>query len=100
MRSDGFAVWRTSRIVNVASVYGLVAESPYRSLPEATVVGARAQDACSIVVAGAAAGVASALLTDWSNPIYAQVMLLVAFIAVLRLRGSGPLPFKRLMARS
>ncbi|GAA1450468.1 hypothetical protein GCM10009641_82960 [Mycobacterium cookii] len=37
--------------VVVASVYGLVAESPYRSLPEATVLGARAQDACSIVVA-------------------------------------------------
>ena len=34
-----------------AATYGLAAESPYRSLPEATVVGARAQDACSIVVA-------------------------------------------------
>lgn len=47
-------VWSTvvlAGCVVVASVYGLVAESPYRSLPEATVVGARAQDACSIVVA-------------------------------------------------
>ena len=37
--------------VVVASLYGLLAETPYRSLPEATVVSARAQDACSIVVA-------------------------------------------------
>ena len=34
-----------------ASLYGLVAETPYRSLPETTVLSARAQDACSIVVA-------------------------------------------------
>ncbi|CUR62016.1 membrane hypothetical protein [metagenome] len=38
--------------VLAASLYGLLAETPYRSLPEATVLGARAQDACSIVVAG------------------------------------------------
>ncbi|QSR33397.1 hypothetical protein CFI00_0185 [Nocardioides sp. S5] len=47
-------LWSTVTLagsVLVASVYGLVAESPYRSLPEATVVGARAQDACSIAVA-------------------------------------------------
>jgi hypothetical protein len=37
--------------VVAASLYGLLAETPYRSLPEATVVSARAQDACSIVVA-------------------------------------------------
>jgi hypothetical protein len=37
--------------VVAASLYGLLAELPYRSLPEATVVSARAQDACSIVVA-------------------------------------------------
>jgi hypothetical protein len=37
--------------VLAASLYGLLAETPYRSLPEATVLGARAQDACSIVVA-------------------------------------------------
>ncbi|WP_374457589.1 hypothetical protein [Nocardioides sp.] len=37
--------------VVASSLYGLLAESPYRSLPEATVLGARAQDACSIVVA-------------------------------------------------
>jgi hypothetical protein len=35
-----------------ASLYGLLADTPYRSLPEATVLGARAQDACSILVAG------------------------------------------------
>lgn len=34
-----------------ASLYGLLAESPYRSLPDATVLAAKAQDACSIVVA-------------------------------------------------
>ena len=34
-----------------ASLYGLVAETPYRSLPDATVLAAKAQDACSIVVA-------------------------------------------------
>ncbi|MCK9824041.1 hypothetical protein NOCD_11150 [Nocardioides cavernae] len=38
--------------VLAASLYGLLADTPYRSLPEATVLGARAQDACSIVVAG------------------------------------------------
>jgi len=37
--------------VVAASLYGLLADSPYRSLPEATVVSARAQDACSIAVA-------------------------------------------------
>lgn len=37
--------------VLASSLYGLLAETPYRSLPEATVLGARAQDACSIVVA-------------------------------------------------
>jgi hypothetical protein len=37
--------------VVAASVYGLLAETPYRSLPEATVLGARAQDACSLLVA-------------------------------------------------
>jgi hypothetical protein len=38
-------------LVTAASAYGLLAADPYRSLPEATVLGARAQDACSIVVA-------------------------------------------------
>ncbi len=47
-------LWRTlllSALVVASSVYGLLAETPYRSLPEATVLGARAQDACSILVA-------------------------------------------------
>lgn len=38
-------------LVVAASLYGLLAEAPYRALPDATVLGARAQDACSIVVA-------------------------------------------------
>ena len=37
--------------VVAASLFGLLATSPYRSLPEATVAAARAQDACSILVA-------------------------------------------------
>jgi hypothetical protein len=37
--------------VLAASAYGLVADHAYRGLPDATVLGARAQDACSIVVA-------------------------------------------------
>lgn len=37
----------------VASSYGLLAADPYRDLPEATVLGAKAQDVCSILVAGA-----------------------------------------------
>ena len=45
------ATWVLAAAVVGASLYGLLAETPYRSLPEATVVSARAQDACSIVVA-------------------------------------------------
>jgi len=37
----------------VASAYGFLAEHPYRDLPAATVTGAHAQDACSLVVAAA-----------------------------------------------
>jgi hypothetical protein len=36
-----------------ASAYGFLAEHPYRDLPAATVTGAHAQDACSLVVAAA-----------------------------------------------
>ena len=39
--------------VVVASSYGLLAADPYRDLPEATVLGAKAQDVCSMLVAGA-----------------------------------------------
>ena len=35
----------------VSSLYGFLAALPYRDLPEATVVAARAQDACSLAVA-------------------------------------------------
>lgn len=34
-----------------AAAYGLLAQSPYRSLSDTTVLGAKAQDACSILVA-------------------------------------------------
>jgi hypothetical protein len=43
-------------LVTGASAYGLLAADPYRSLPEATVLGARAQDACSILVAALLVG--------------------------------------------
>lgn len=46
-----WTTWALAASVVTASLFGLLAETPYRSLPEATVVSARAQDACSIVVA-------------------------------------------------
>jgi hypothetical protein len=45
------STWVLATAVVAASLYGLLADTPYRALPEATVVSARAQDACSIVVA-------------------------------------------------
>ncbi len=36
----------------VSTAYGLLAADPYRDLPEATVLGAQAQDVCSVLVAG------------------------------------------------
>lgn len=50
----GATLWRTallSTLVVAASLFGLLAQTPYRSLPDATVAAARAQDACSIAVA-------------------------------------------------
>ena len=38
--------------IAAASVFGLVADHPYRGLEHATIVAARAQDVCSVVVAG------------------------------------------------
>lgn len=38
-------------LVVMSSLYGLLADEPYRDLPAATVTGARAQDAVSVVVA-------------------------------------------------
>lgn len=46
-----WSTWVLAAAVVGASLYGLLADTPYRSLPEATVVSAHAQDACSIVVA-------------------------------------------------
>lgn len=46
-----WSTWLLAAAVVGASLYGLLAETPYRSLPDATVVSAQAQDACSIVVA-------------------------------------------------
>jgi len=54
----------------VASLYGLLAVESYRDLPEATVLGARAQDACSLVVAGLL------VLLTWRRPVSPRVHLL------------------------
>ena len=46
--------WSTMALsvaVVASSLYGLLADAPYRSLPATTVLAARAQDACSIAVA-------------------------------------------------
>ena len=65
------ALWSTLLLaasVVVASLYGLLADAPYRSLPDTTVAGARAQDACSILVAlllvATVRGPASSTATD------------------------------------
>ncbi|MGH3459078.1 hypothetical protein [Aeromicrobium sp.] len=50
------AVWSSVVValgIVVAAMYGLLAAEPYRDLPAATVLGAKAQDVCSILVAGA-----------------------------------------------
>jgi hypothetical protein len=47
-------VWSTGVVaggIAVSSLYALLAEHPYRDLPEATLVAAKAQDVCSLVVA-------------------------------------------------
>lgn len=52
---DRFATWSSVAAalgIIVASAYGLLSAEPYRDLPGATVLGAKAQDACSLVVAG------------------------------------------------
>lgn len=45
----------------VASAYGFLAAQPYRDLPAATVTGAHAQDACSLLVAAALLGLARSM---------------------------------------
>ncbi|SFE58394.1 branched-chain amino acid ABC transporter permease [Blastococcus tunisiensis] len=52
------------------------------------------------LVAGAATGIATAVLTNLSDPLYAQVFLLLLFIAVLRFRAAAARSVKTLMARS
>ena len=55
-------LWSTAvlgALVITASLYGLLAGTPYRSLPESTVLAARAQDACSIAVAVLLVGIAA-----------------------------------------
>jgi hypothetical protein len=50
----GLTTWWTAVValgIVVASAYGLLAAEPYRDLPAATVLGAKAQDVCSLVVA-------------------------------------------------
>ena len=50
-RSGLWSAVTLGTLVVAASLYGLLADTPYRSLPDSTVLAARAQDACSIVVA-------------------------------------------------
>jgi branched-subunit amino acid ABC-type transport system permease component len=52
------------------------------------------------LVAGAVTGIVTAVLTSVSDPLYAQVFLLLLFIAVLRFRQAGAESFKTLMART
>ena len=59
--ASGWTTLVLAVLVTTASLYGLLADAPYRSLPDATVLGARAQDACSIVVA-------ALLVSLWFRP--------------------------------
>jgi branched-subunit amino acid ABC-type transport system permease component len=52
------------------------------------------------LVAGAVTGIVTAVLTSVSDPLYAQVFLLLLFIAVLRFRQAGAQSFTTLMART
>ena len=52
------------------------------------------------LVAGALTGIVTAVLTSVSDPLYAQIFLLLLFIAVLRFRGVGARSVKTLMART
>ena len=52
---SGPALWSSIVVaagIMAASAYGLLAADPYRDLADATVLGAKAQDVCSVVVAG------------------------------------------------
>jgi len=48
---SAWSFWFVALGIAAASSYGLLAEHPYRDLPEATLLAAKAQDVCSIVVA-------------------------------------------------
>lgn len=55
VRRGSLALWSSLVLavgITAASAYGLSAADPYRDLPDATVLGARAQDVCSVAVAG------------------------------------------------
>lgn len=52
------------------------------------------------LIAGAVTGIVTAVLTSVSDPLYAQIFLLLLFIAVLRFRQAGAQSFKTLMART
>ena len=54
-RVSAVPLWTTvllAGLVTAASLYGLLAPAPYRSLPDSTVLGARAQAGAPLVVAG------------------------------------------------
>lgn len=55
VRRTAVTLWSSVALalgIVTASAYGLFAAEPYRDLPAATVLGAQAQDVCSILVAG------------------------------------------------
>jgi hypothetical protein len=45
------SAWVLAVGIVLSSCYGLLAEAPYRGLPQSTVTSARAQDVCSVIVA-------------------------------------------------
>ena len=51
-RAARLSVATVSLGIVAASAYALLADDPYRDLPDATVVAAKAQDICSVLVAG------------------------------------------------
>src|SRR5215213_8145356 len=72
----------------VASAYGLLAANPYRDLPDATVLGARAQDACSIAVAGLLLWLVRAReMTPMRHLVLAGLLAYVAYSYAIYLTG-------------
>lgn len=72
--------------IAMASAYGLLAEHPYRNLPEATLVAAKAQDVCSVVVAGLLLALAGAT-TGRAHVVRLGLLAYVAYSYAIYLIG-------------